>query len=166
MGRICVYPGSFDPVTLGHEDIIRRAATLFDHLYVAVMHNPKKQGCFTLEERMLLLRKMTVDLPNVTVDCWDGLMVDYARSKHAVAVVRGLRAVSDFESEMTMSQVNSHLLPEVETIFLMTRPEHSYISSSAVREAAKFGADIRAFVPACIADDIIALFHGKQGSKQ
>ncbi len=138
---------------------------LFDHLYVAVMHNPKKQGCFTLEERMMLLRKMTAELPNVTVDCWDGLMVDYARSRHAVAVVRGLRAVSDFESEMTMSQVNSHLLPEVETIFLMTRPEHSYISSSAVREAAKFGADIRAFVPTHIADDIIALFQEKQNLK-
>ncbi len=165
MERICVYPGSFDPVTLGHEDVIRRAAMLFDHLYVAVMHNPKKQGCFTLEERMMLLRKMTAELPNVTVDCWDGLMVDYARSRHAVAVVRGLRAVSDFESEMTMSQVNSHLLPEVETIFLMTRPEHSYISSSAVREAAKFGADIRAFVPTHIADDIIALFQEKQNLK-
>ncbi len=165
MERICVYPGSFDPVTLGHEDVIRRAAMLFDHLYVAVMHNPKKHGCFTLEERMMLLRKMTAGLPNVTVDCWDGLMVDYAHARHAVAVVRGLRAVSDFESEMTMSQVNSHLLPNVETIFLMTRPEHSYISSSAVREAAKFGADIRAFVPTYIADDIIALFQEKQDSK-
>ena len=121
MERICVYPGSFDPVTLGHEDVIRRAAKLFDRLIVAVMHNPQKTGCFPVQERMALLEKLTRDLPNVTIDCWDGLLVDYVRTHQASVVVRGLRAVSDFESELTMAQINSHLLPGMETIFLMTR---------------------------------------------
>ena len=145
MERICVYPGSFDPVTLGHEDVIRRAAKLFDRLIVAVMHNPQKTGCFPVQERMALLEKLTRDLPNVTIDCWDGLLVDYVRTHQASVVVRGLRAVSDFESELTMA-----------------RPEHSCISSSAVREAAAFGADIRDFVPACIAEDVTTHFHRAQ----
>ena len=162
MERICVYPGSFAPVTLGHEDVIRRAAKLFDRLIVAVMHNPQKTGCFSVQERMALLEKLTRDLPNVTIDCWDGLLVDYVRTHQASVVVRGLRAVSDFESELTMAQINSHLLPGMETIFLMTRPEHSCISSSAVREAAAFGADIRDFVPACIAEDVTTHFHRAQ----
>lgn len=147
MERICVYPGSFDPVTLGHEDVIRRAAKLFDRLIVAVMHNPQKTGCFPVQERMALLEKLTRDLPNVTIDCWDGLLVDYVRTHQASVVVRGLRAVSDFESELTMAQINSHLLPGMETIFLMTRPEHSCISSSAVREAAAFGCGYPRFCP-------------------
>lgn len=117
MERICVYPGSFDPVTLGHEDVIRRAAKLFDRLIVAVMHNPQKTGCFPVQERMALLEKLTRDLPNVTIDCWDGLLVDYVRTHQASVVVRGLRAVSDFESELTMAQINSHLLPGMETYF-------------------------------------------------
>ncbi|MBQ8556269.1 MAG: pantetheine-phosphate adenylyltransferase [Clostridia bacterium] len=154
MDRICVYPGSFDPVTLGHEDIIRRAARLFDHVIVAVMHNPSKRGCFSVEARRVLLEKVVADLPNVTVDAWDGLLVDYVRRVNAAAVVRGLRAVSDFENEMVMAQVNSHLLPGMETVFLMTRPEHSCISSSVVREAALFQADVSGFVPACIAADV------------
>lgn len=166
MERIGVYPGSFDPVTLGHEDVIRRAARLFDHLIVAVMHNPQKKGCFPVEERMALLRKLTADLPNVSVDCWDGLLVDYVHVHQAAAVVRGLRAVSDFESELTMAQVNSHLLPGMETVFFMTRPEHSCISSSAVREAASFGADIHDFVPACIAEDVVKHFTQEKDEKE
>lgn len=162
MEKIAVYPGSFDPATLGHEDVIRRAARLFDRLIVAVVHNPQKQGCFPVEERMALLRTLTADLPNVTVDCWDGLLVEYVQKQQATAVVRGLRAVSDFESELTMAQVNSHLLPGMETVFFMTRPEHSCISSSAVREAASFGADVSDFVPACIAEDIVAHFQKKR----
>ncbi len=154
MERIGVYAGSFDPVTLGHEDIIRRGARLFDRLIVAVMHNPNKRGCFPLEERLALLCRVTADIPNVTVDAWDGLLVDYVRKVRASACVRGLRGVSDFESEIAMAQVNDHLLPSMETIFLMTRPEHSCVSSSVVREAASFGADISAFVPACIAADV------------
>ena len=147
MERICVYPGSFDPVTLGHEDVIRRAAKLFDRLIVAVMHNPQKTGCFPVQERMALLEKLTRDLPNVTIDCWDGLLVDYVRTHQASVVVRGLRAVSDFESELTMAQINSHLLPGMETIFLMTRPEHSCISSSAVREGRRVRRGYPRFCP-------------------
>jgi len=155
---ICVYPGSFDPVTIGHLDLIRRAAALFDEVIVAVMHNPAKHGCFPVEERLALIRRSVADIPNVRVDAWHGLLVDYVRQTGATAVVRGLRAVSDFETEMTMAQVNQQLLPGMETLFLMTKPEHSCISSSVVREAASFGADISAFVPACIVGDVEAHF--------
>ncbi len=154
MERLVVYPGSFDPVTLGHEDVIRRASALFDRVIVAVMHNPQKRGCFPVAERLALLKKVAAPYANVTVDCWDGLLVDYVRKTGAAAVVRGLRQVNDFESEMTMAQVNAHLLPGMETVFLMTRPEHGCISSSMVREAASFGADVGDFVPPCIAEDI------------
>ncbi len=163
MARTYVYAGSFDPVTIGHEDVIRRAAAQCDRLIVAVMHNPNKRGCFTVEERVALLERVTADLDSVCVDRWDGLLVDYMKKVGAAASVRGLRAVSDFENEMAMAQVNSHLLPGMETIFLMTRPEHSCVSSSVVREAASFGADISAFVPACIAKAVNEHFrHGGQ----
>ena len=158
MARICVYPGSFDPVTTGHMDVIRRAASLFDEVIVAVMHNVNKRGCFPVEERMALIEKAAAEIPNVRVDKWDGLLVDYVRMSGASCVVRGLRAVSDFESEMTMAQVNAQLLEGMETVFLMTKPEHGCISSSVVREAASFGADISAFVPECIAEEIAAHF--------
>lgn len=158
MARICVYPGSFDPVTTGHLDVIRRAASLFDEVIVAVMHNVNKRGCFPVEERMALIEKAAAEIPNVRVDKWDGLLVDYVRMSGASCVVRGLRAVSDFESEMTMAQVNAQLLEGMETVFLMTKPEHGCISSSVVREAASFGADISAFVPECISEEIAAHF--------
>ena len=153
-----IYPGSFHPPTLGPIDIIRRAAALFDEVIVAVMHNPAKRGCFPVGQRLELIRRAAADIPNVSVDAWDGLLVDYVRKSGACAVVRGLRAVSDFETEMTMAQVNSQLLPGMETLFLMTKPEHGCISSSVVREAASFGADISAFVPACIAQEVAAHF--------
>ena len=152
--RVAVYPGSFDPATVGHEDMIRRAAALFDRLIVAVLHNPAKRGFFPVEERVRMLEKVAADLPNVTVEHWDGLLVDFMRRKGACAVVRGLRQVSDFETEMTMAQVNSRLLPGMETVFLMTRPEQGCISSSVVREVASFGGDVSQFVPACIAEDV------------
>lgn len=158
MARICVYPGSFDPVTVGHMDVIRRAAALFDEVIVTVMHNISKRGCFPVEERMALIVRAVREIPNVRVDKWDGLLVDYVRMNGACAVVRGLRAVSDFDTEMTMAQVNSQLLPGMETLFLMARPEHACISSSVVREAAAFGADISAFVPAQVAEEIRAHF--------
>lgn len=154
MPRIYVYAGSFDPVTVGHEDVIRRAAALCDRLIVAVMHNPAKKGCFPLEKRLGFLQTVTAELPNVTIDSWDGLLAAYARKVGASACVRGLRGVSDFEGEMAMAQVNSRLLPGLETVFLMTKPEHACISSSVVREAASFGASIAEFVPACIAQDV------------
>lgn len=158
MERICVYPGSFDPVTVGHLDVIERAARLFDRVIVAVMHNPAKRGCFTVEERAAMISRSVAGLDNVSVDAWDGLLVDYVRKSGACAVVRGLRAVSDFENEMVMAQVNAQLLPGMETVFLMTKPEHGCVSSSVVREAASFGADISAFVPAEIVQDVQAHF--------
>lgn len=154
--RIAVYPGSFDPVTVGHEDVIRRAAALFDRLVVAVLHNPAKRGSFSVEARLRMLEKVTAGLPNVTVASWDGLLVELVRREGACAVVRGLRQVSDFEMEMTMAQANSRLLPGMETVFLMTRPEQGCISSSVVREIASFGGDVSQFVPACVAEDVAA----------
>ncbi len=154
MQRICVFAGSFDPVTLGHEDLIRRAAKLCDVLYVTVMHNPAKDGCFPVEKRLALLSRVTADLPNVRVDAWDGLMVDYVRRVGAQFVVRGIRGVSDLESESTLAQLNARLLPGLETVFLPTKPELMCISSSAVREAALFGADFSGFVPPRVYEEI------------
>lgn len=154
MERICVYAGSFDPVTVGHEDIIRRAAKLCDKLLVTVMYNPAKTGCFTVAQRLEMLERVTADIPNVQVDAWDGLMVDYVRKMGASYVVRGLRGVADFESETNLAQVNARLLPGLETIFLMTKPELGCVSSSVVREAVLFGADYSSFVPACVYADI------------
>ena len=156
--RIAVYPGSFDPVTAGHEDIIRRVSALFDRVIVAVMHNPAKRGCFTADERVALLEKVVAPMGNVTAAKWDGMLVDFVRREGACAVVRGLRQVSDFEIEMNMAQLNAQLLPGMETVFLMTRPEHGCVSSSVVREVASFGGDVSAFVPDCIAQDVAAHF--------
>lgn len=158
MARICVYPGSFDPLTVGHLDVIERAARLFDEVIVTVMHNIAKTGCFSVNQRMEMIRKATAHLPHVRVDKWDGLLVEYMRMTGADCVVRGLRAAPDFESEKTMAQVNAQLLPGLETVFLMTKPEHACISSSVVREAASFGADVSAYVPAAIAADVAERF--------
>lgn len=162
MERICVYAGSFDPVTVGHEDIIRRAARLCDRLYVAVMYNPAKKGCFTVEERLQMLARVTQDIPNVRIEAWDGLMVDYVRQKGASFVVRGVRGMSDLESESNLAQLNARLMPGLETILLMTKPELACVSSSAVREAALFGADYSSFVPSCIQADLKVLFDNKK----
>ena len=158
MKRIGVYAGSFDPVTVGHEDIIRRAAQLCDKLYVTVMYNINKQGCFTVDQRVELLSKVTSSIPNVEVTSWDGLMVDYVRKTGANFVVRGIRGMRDLESERDLAELNARLLPGLETIFLLSKPELGCISSSAVREAALFGADYSGFVPSCILDDIQAHF--------
>ena len=158
MKRICVYAGSFDPVTVGHEDVIRRAAALCDELHVVVMFNVNKKGCFSAEERLALLQRVTAEIPNVVVDSWQGLMVDYVRQAGAQYVVRGLRGMADFESEQHLAQINARLLPGLETVFLMTKPEHACVSSSAVREAAHFGADYSSFVPACILEEVRAHF--------
>lgn len=154
MARTCVFAGSFDPVTVGHLDIIRRAARLCDRLLVTVMYNPAKQGCFTVEERLDFLARATADIPHVEVDAWDGLMVDYVRKMDADFVVRGIRGASDLESETNLAQINSRLLPGLETVFLPTKPELACVSSSAVREAAFFGADFSSFVPPCILVDV------------
>lgn len=150
----CVYAGSFDPVTSGHLDIIRRGAAVFPKLVVAVLRNPSKKGTFTVEERLSMLIRSCADIPNVVFDSFDGLLVDYMRKIDAGVILRGLRAVSDFESEFQMAQLNRQMDPQVETFFLMTSPEHAYLSSSAVREIAMFGGNIAGFVPAPIIDDV------------
>jgi len=158
MARIGVYAGSFDPVTAGHEDIIRRAAKLCDRLLVTVMYNPNKTGCFSVAERLELLAKVTADIPNVEVDAWDGLTVDYVGKMGASFVVRGIRSVRDLEGERDLAEINAKLLPGLETVFLLAKPELGCISSSAVREAALFNADYSSFVPACVLADIKAHF--------
>ncbi len=154
--KIAICPGSFDPVTLGHLDIISRASGLFDKVIVAVLCNmDKKNPCFTVEERMELLRQVTAQYDNVEIDSFQGLLVDYAKEKGAVAVVKGLRAVSDFEYEFQMSMINKKLYPDVETVYLNTSQDYMYLSSSVVKQIASFGGDISNFVPEAIHDKIV-----------
>lgn len=152
--RTAICPGSFDPVTLGHMDIIQRAAKLFDYVIVAVMVNPAKKTMFTLEERIRLLEKCTEDMPNVEVVGFQGLLADYARERGVSAVVKGLRAVTDFEYEFQMALTNKKLNSDLETVFLTTRSENMYLSSSIVKDIASFGGDISDFVPPQILEDI------------
>ncbi|RJP71714.1 MAG: pantetheine-phosphate adenylyltransferase [Candidatus Abyssobacteria bacterium SURF_17] len=147
MKRIAVYPGSFDPITFGHIDLIERAVGLFDWLIVAVAHNIQKSGLFTIEERLDMIRELTKDFDNVTIDAFDCLLVDYVKRVNACCVVRGLRAFSDFEYEFQMALTNRKLNESHETIFLMTHESYSFISSSLVKELIEFGGDISAFVP-------------------
>ena len=141
-----VCPGSFDPVTNGHLDVIERVSHIFDDVVVAVLINKNKSGLFTTEERMELLRESTADLPNVTIDSFHGLLVDYARAHDIPVIVKGLRAVSDFDYELQMAQMNNRL-SEVETLFVATNPEYSFLSSSLVKEVAKWGGDVAGLVP-------------------
>ena len=149
--RRAIYPGSFDPVTNGHLDVIERARKLFDEVIVAVAHNDQKQPFFTLEERLELLQKTIGDRDHVKVAPLDGLLVDFAMAQNATAVIRGLRAVSDFEFEFQMALMNRKLEARVETIFLMPKEEYTYLSSRIVKEIARLGGDIGQFVPACVA---------------
>lgn len=161
--RIGVYPGSFDPLTNGHLDIIRRASKLFDHLIVAVLVNTsKKNAIFTMEERVQLIRKCISNMNNVEVKMFDGLLVDFVNQHQAVAIVKGLRAVSDYEYELQMAALNKHIDKNVETIFLMADIQNSFLSSSIVKELAKHGGDIRGLVPGEIVDDIEAKMKQKQ----
>ena len=144
--RRAVCPGSFDPVTNGHVDVIMRAAALYDELVVAVLVNPGKAGLFDVEERMSLLREAVVDLPNVTVDRFEGLLVDYCRDRDIPVIVKGLRAISDFDYELQMAQMN-HGLAGVETMFMTTNPLYSFLSSSLVKEVATYGGDVSGLVP-------------------
>ncbi|ANS73941.1 phosphopantetheine adenylyltransferase [Paenibacillus yonginensis] len=145
--RVAVYPGSFDPVTMGHIDIIQRAARQFDILIVAVLNNLSKKPLFTVEERKDLLRQSTRHLPNVEVDSFRDLLVNYMRNKQADVIVRGIRSVTDFEYELQMASTNQKLSSEVETIFMMTNPKYSYLSSSVVKEIAMFHGDVSTLVP-------------------
>ncbi|MCX7795635.1 MAG: pantetheine-phosphate adenylyltransferase [bacterium] len=145
-----VYPGSFDPITNGHIDIIKRASKLFDELIVAVLVNPAKTPLFTVEERMELIRQSLNDMPNVKVDNFDGLLAHYAAKINADVIVRGLRAVSDFETEFQMALMNRRLNPDVEIVFLMTSYEYSYLSSGVVKEVVKLGGSVSGLVPECV----------------
>lgn len=154
--RTVICPGSFDPVTNGHLDIIERSSKLFDKVIVVVMKNPSKTNfCFSPEERAELIKRCTRDIPNVEVDIYEGLLADYANQKQAVAVVKGLRAVSDFEYEFQQAQMNKKLNSELETVFINTRVENLYLSSSAVKQICELGGDISAFVPEIIREDIV-----------
>lgn len=158
--KIAICPGSFDPVTLGHLDIIRRASQLFDKVIVVVMSNAAKSPLFSQVERMELLSRSLKEehLDNVAVDCYDGLLAEYAQMRQATAIVKGLRAMSDFEYEFQMALTNRKLSPEVETVFLTTTAEHMYLSSSLVKQVAGLNGDISDFVPACILPDITEKF--------
>ena len=153
--KIAICPGSFDPGTNGHLQIISRAAAMFDRVIVVTMANHTKRPLFSALERVELLRRATAYLPNVEVDAYDGLLAQYAREKQAIAIVKGLRAMSDFEYEFQMALTNRKLNPAVETVFLTTSAEHMYLSSSLVKQVASLGGDIREFVPACIVKDIL-----------
>lgn len=147
MDKVVICPGSFDPVTRGHMDIINRAAKMFDHVIVAVLVNTEKQPAFTIEERIRLLNYATSHLQNIEVVGFDGMLAEYAKQRNAMAIVKGLRAVSDFEYEFQMALINKQLNPELETIFLTTNHEYMYLSSSIVKEVASLGGDIEQFVP-------------------
>jgi pantetheine-phosphate adenylyltransferase len=147
MERIAIYPGSFDPVTNGHLDIVERGLKLFDKLVVVIMKNPKKQFLFSLEERLEMLHESLKGFPEVAVDAFDGLLMDYAVARKAHAVLRGLRALSDFEFEFQMALMNRRLNREVQTVFLMTGMRWIYTSSSIIKEAAQFGGDVEGMVP-------------------
>lgn len=147
MGNIAVCPGSFDPVTLGHLDIIKRGAKIFDEVYVCVLNNSSKKPLFTVEERCELIRQATKQLPNIKVESFHGLLVDYAKQKEAKVILRGLRAVTDFEYEMQGTSMNKVLNDDIETFFMMTNNQYSFLSSSIVKEVAKYHGSVKELVP-------------------
>lgn len=154
--RTVICPGSFDPITLGHLDIITRSSALFDHVIVLVMtnHTKKNMYSFSSKERIDMIKRCITNLPNVEVDTYDGLLADYARQKNAVAIVKGLRAVSDFEYEFQQALINKELNEEVDTVFVTTKAENMYLSSSVVKHICSLGADISGFVPPEVCEDI------------
>ena len=156
--NIAIYPGSFDPATNGHLTIIHRALRIFDTVIVAVANNARKTALFTLEERQALLAEALQGEPRVEVDAFEGLLVDYVRRRQASAVIRGLRAVSDFEYEFQMANMNRKLDPDFEAVFMMTGEEHFYISSQVVREVAALRGDVSDLVPACVQKKLIEKF--------
>ena len=151
--KVAIYPGSFDPVTSGHLNIIRRGANIFDKLIVCVMVNAGKNPMFTLEEREALIRRVTLDLPNVEVDCSNELLADYARRRGSCVIVKGLRAGSDFENEFQMALVNRKINPELDTMFLTADSQYMYLSSSMVKELGHYGAELSDFLPEAIIPD-------------
>ena len=164
MGKIAIYPGSFDPVTNGHLDLIRRASKLFDHVIVVVMTNYNKIGnySFTVEERMDLIRRVTGDLPNVEIDSDFGLLAAYAERKNADVIIKGLRAVSDFENEFQQALINNKLNPKVETMFFAAASDNMFLSSSLLKQVCALGGDVSQFLPPEICADITARLQKKQ----
>lgn len=156
--KIAVIPGTFDPITNGHLDIIERAAKIFDLLYVSVLNNSSKKPLFTIEERMEMIRQVTAHLPNVQVESASGLTVDYAATRGATAIVRGLRAVSDFEYEMQIASMNRTLNADIETFFVMTNTKYSFLSSSMLKEVAQYQGDISELVPEIVNEQVQAKF--------
>lgn len=150
--KIAVYPGSFDPITLGHLDVLKDGAHMFDKVIITVSNNISKHALLSVEERKELIRQSVADIPNVEVDSFDGLTVEYAKKVGATILLRGLRAVSDFEYEMQLSQTNRSLSEDIKTVFLITRPEYNFISSSSVKEILKNDGDISKFVPRPVSD--------------
>ena len=152
MSKIAVVPGSFDPITMGHLDIIKRASTIFDEVKVVVMNNSSKNPLFNVQERMDLIAEVTSSIPNVEVDSFAGLLIDYSIEVKANAIVRGLRAVSDFEYEMQITSMNRFLNENIETLFMISNNQYSFLSSSIVKEVAKYGGNISGLVPAAVED--------------
>ncbi|WP_094605506.1 Phosphopantetheine adenylyltransferase [Sporomusa silvacetica DSM 10669] len=159
--RIGVCPGSFDPVTNGHVDIFSRASKMFDLVIVAVFHNPNKKPLFTMEERVEMLNLATKDIANIKVDSFSGLLYDYVQQQNSNFIVRGLRALSDFEYEFQRALLIKKIVPEIETIFMMTSNEYSFVSSSSIKELAKFGGPITGLVPECLEEKITKRIHEK-----
>lgn len=153
--KVAIYPGSFDPITLGHLDIIKRSAKIFDNIIIGVLNNTSKSPLFSLEERVKMLNDVLSDIDNVSVESFDGLLVDFVRQKNTNIIIRGLRALTDFDLEMQMAQSNRMVAPDVDTVFLSTSLEYSYLSSSVVKEYARYGVDIKEFVPECIVSKLI-----------
>lgn len=153
--KIAIYPGSFDPITNGHYDIIKRASKMFDKVYVTALNNPGKKTFFSLAERVKLIEKVTADIENVEADCSDDLTVVYARKKDAKTIVRGLRATLDFEYELNIFAFNYHLDKEIDTVFLMTKLEYSFISSSGVKEMVYHNASVKGLVHSCVEEALI-----------
>ena len=157
-GRTAIYPGTFDPMTNGHVSIIKRALQIFDKLIIAILHNPNKKPLFTIEERISLIEETLKDTPNVEVDTFDGLLVDYAILKNANVILRGLRALSDFEYEFQLALMNRKLCRDVQSIFLMTDYKWFYTSSTIVKEAASLGGDISGLVPEIVEEKLVEKF--------
>jgi|TARA_B100001971_G_C18261464_1_gene587270 pantetheine-phosphate adenylyltransferase len=153
--KTLVFPGTFDPITNGHIDIIMRSLRLCDHLYVAIAKSSRKQPIFPIEERIELACLATKKLTNITIEAFDGLVVSYVEQKEAHAVIRGLRASSDFEYELQMAMINRKIHPDIETLFLIPNEEYSYLTSSSIKELATFGADVKRFVPSDVADRLL-----------
>ncbi len=164
--KTAIYPGSFDPVTLGHYDIIERSSKIFDKVIVGVLINSAKSPLFSVEERVKMLEDVTADLPNVEIKFFNGLLIDFVRQNEANVIVRGLRAVTDFDYELQLAQMNRVIAPEIDTLFLTTNLKYAYLSSSMVKEVAMYGGDISEFLEPAIADKVRAKFPNAARNKE